>query len=376
MIRETFGLIFAGEEIIELRELVALRAVGALPIGGRYRVIDFPLSSMVHSGIRNIAVIADRNYNSLMDHLGSGKSWDLARKSDGLFILPPYSNRDNQGGYRGLVEALKGSMDYMRRAKQEYCVISGCHTIYNRVFDDMLQAHIDKGADITVLYNKSEQEPYVDNIRYEDVRFDIDRGGRVREVEFNPRTSKLRCFSMDTYIVRKDTLIYLVEESIARGEYFFVNNLIRGNLDRLNILGFEHKGYVSRIWSIPSYFKANMDFLDSGLQQSLFRSRNRILTKLKDEVPAKYSATANVKNSIIANGCVIEGEVENSVIFRGVFIGRGAVVKNSIIMEGSEIGENSELDNVVIDKNVAARSRCRLIGSKTFPVIIPKGATV
>ena len=376
MIREALGLIFAGEEIIELRELVDLRAVGALPLGGRYRVIDFPLSCMVHSGIRNIAVIADRKYNSLMDHLGSGKSWDLSRKSDGLFIFTPYSYRDIKGKYRGLVDALNGCMDYLRRAKQEFCIISGSHTIYNRVFDDMMQAHIDTGADITILYNRSDDPPAMDGIRFDDVRLDMDKNGRVREIEVNPHASKLRDLSMDAHIIRKDTLIYLLEESIARDEYDFTNNLIRNNLNRLNIMGFEHKGYVSRIWSIPSYFKANMDFLDSGLQQDIFRSSNRILTKLKDEVPAKYTATAKVKNSIMANGCVIEGEVENSVLFRGVFVGRGSSIKNSIIMEGSEIGEYAEIENVVMDKNVSVRNRCRLIGSEAFPVIIPKGAMV
>ena len=377
VIREAFGLIFAGEEIIELRELVDLRAVGALPIGGRYRVIDFPLSNMVHTGIRNVAVIANRNYNSLTDHLGSGKSWDLSRKSDGLFILTPFSNRDNSGNYRGIIDALKGSMEYIRRAKQEYCVLSGSHTIYNRVFDDMMQAHIEKDADITVLYNRVEDAASLGRgTRYEDVRLDLDKTGRVQEIEVNPAASPLRNFSMDTYIIRKETLIYLVEESISRGEYMFVEHLIRGNLNRLKVMGYEHEGYVCRIRSIASYYKANMDFLDAELQQSIFRSRNRILTKGKDAVPAKYTGDASVKNSIVANGCIIEGAVENSVLFRGVFIGKGARVKNSILLEGTEVGDYAELEHVVMDKNVSARNRSRLIGSADFPVIIRKGAMV
>jgi glucose-1-phosphate adenylyltransferase len=151
---DAFGLIYAGEQVFNLRELVDVRAVGALPVGGRYRVIDFPMSSMVNSGIRNVAVMASRNYNSLVDHLGSGKSWDLSRKSDGLFFLTPFANRDNPGLYRGAVEALKGGMDYLKRAKQQYCVFTGCRTIYNCIYDDMMDFHISSGADITMMYNK------------------------------------------------------------------------------------------------------------------------------------------------------------------------------------------------------------------------------
>ncbi|MDR0852594.1 MAG: glucose-1-phosphate adenylyltransferase subunit GlgD [Clostridiales Family XIII bacterium] len=377
MIRDAFGLIYAGEQIINLRELVESRAVGALPIAGRYRVIDFALSNMVNSGIRTVAIAANRNYNSLMDHLASGKSWDLSRKSDGLFLLTPYANRDNQGISRGMIDALKNSLGFIRRSKEQYCILTGSYTVFNRTYDDMMKSHVESGADITILYNRmAADHSGGDGDRFEDVRIKLAKNGVVTNIEINPGLSSLGCMSMDVYIIRKEVLIYLVEECFAKGEHHFVDNLLRGNLDRLKIMGFEHTGYVGRMHSVAAYYKANMDLLDADLQRSLFRSRNRIYTKVKDEVPAKYICDSKVSNSIVANGCIIEGEVRNSVIFRGVYIGKGTVVKNSIVLPNVEINDNAELENVILDKDVSVRNRSRLIGNPAFPVVIRKGAMV
>ncbi|MDR3071984.1 MAG: glucose-1-phosphate adenylyltransferase subunit GlgD [Clostridiales Family XIII bacterium] len=375
MIRDAFGLIFTGEQNVRLRELVELRAVGALPIGGRYRIIDFPISNMVNSEIRNVGVITNRNYHSLMDHLGSGKSWDLSRKNDGLFILTPYANRENLGIYRGWLDAMKGSMDYLRRAKQEYCILSASHSIFNMVFDDMMRYHIESEADITILYNKLSNENY-SGVRYEDVRMRFGRDGRLKQLEINPEISSLNLLCMDTFIIRKDTLIYLVEESVAQGWHYFVDDLIRGNMNRLKIVGYEHKGYVGRMHSVESYFDVNMELLDANLQKELFQGSHRIYTKVKDEVPAKYTADATVSNCIVANGCIIEGDVANSVLFRGVYVGKGAVIRNSILLPNTEVNNNAELEYVITDKNVSLRNRSRLVGDRSFPVFIRKGATV
>jgi glucose-1-phosphate adenylyltransferase len=375
MIREAFGLIFAGDQNIKLRELVELRAVGALPIGGRYRVIDFPLSNMVNSEIRNVGVITSRNYNSLMDHLGSGKSWDLSRKNDGLFILTPYANRDNAGLYQGWVDALKGSLDYLRRAKQEYCVLCGAHTIYNMAFDEMMRFHVENGADITVLYDKLSSENY-NGERYEDIRFRFDRKGNLVQMDTYNANSTLELACMDTFIVRRETLIYLVEACAAQGGHYFVDDLIRDNMGRIKIMGFEHKGYVGRMHTVAAYFGVNMDMLDPKLQKTLFRSDRRIFTKVKDEVPVKYMGDSNVTNSVAANGCIIEGTVENSVLFRGVYVGKGAVIKNSILLPGTEVYDNTEVEYVITDKNVSLRPRTRLVGDREFPIVIRKGATV
>jgi glucose-1-phosphate adenylyltransferase len=375
MIREAFGLIVAIEQNIKLRELVELRAVGALPIAGRYRIIDFPLSNMVNSGIRNVGVIASRNYNSLMDHLGSGKSWDLSRKKDGLFVLTPYASRDNQGIYLGWLDALKGSMDYLRRAKQEYCVLANAHMIYNMVFDDMMRYHVENDADITILYDRLSNETYAGE-RYDDTRLRFGKDGRLVQMETQSDLSSLGLVSMDAFIVRRETLIYLVEEAVAQGGHYFVRDLIRNNMNRLKIMGFEYEGYVGRMDSVESYFSVNMDMLDAQLQRKLFRGSHRIYTKVKDEVPAKYTADASVSNCLVANGCIIEGSVENSVLFRGVYVGKGAVVRNSILLPNSEVNNNAELEYVITDKNVSLRNRSRLIGDRSFPVVIRKGASV
>ncbi|MEA4854571.1 MAG: glucose-1-phosphate adenylyltransferase subunit GlgD [Christensenella sp.] len=375
MLRDTFGLIYAGEQNINLRELVYLRTVGALPVAGRYRTIDFILSNMVNSGIRNVGVIAQRSYHSLMDHLGSGKEWDLSRKNDGLFILPPFSSAENMGSYRGVVDAIKGVMSYILRTKQQYCVLSGSFTIYNRTFDDIVERHIDTGADITMLYNEEPQDAYKGE-RYNDVRLHVNVDGRVTDLETNASITDSTKVGMDTYVIRKDLLEYLVEDCASRGKYNFVSDLLMGNLNRLKIMAYEHKGYVGRLHSVASYYKLNMDFLDTEVQKDLFYSGNQIYTKIKDEVPAKYARSSKVKNSLVANGCVIEGEVENSILFRGVYVGKGAKIKNCIIMQNSEIYNNSNLEYVILDKSVNIRQGRRLIGDEGFPVIIRKGAIV
>ncbi len=375
MLRDTFGLIYAGEQNINLRELVYLRTVGALPVGGRYRSIDFILSNMVNSGIRNVGVIAQRSYHSLMDHLGSGKEWDLSRKEDGLFILPPFSSAENMGTYRGLIDAIKGVMGYITRSKQKYVVLSGSYTIYNRTFDDLVSYHIDTGADITMLYNREDAD-FFKGERFNDTRLHVNDSGRVIDLEINATTSDSSMIGMDTYVMRKDLLEYLVEDCMSRGKYNFVSDLLMNNLERIKIMGYEHEGYVGRLHSVASYYKLNMDLLNTDIQENLFYNGNQVYTKIKDEVPAKYMKSAHVKNSLIANGCIIEGEVENSILFRGVYVGKGTKIKNSIIMQNSEIYNNSDLEYVILDKSVNIRQGRRLIGDEGFPVIIRKGAIV
>jgi len=320
-------------------------------------------------------VIASRNYKSLMDHLGSGKAWDLSRKSDGLFILTPLSNRENTGIYRGKVEALKSSMDYIRKAKQEYCVLTSTGFIFNTNFDDMMRFHIESGADITILYHRVSKEHQVDD-QFDEIYLDIDDSGRVSSVQINPMLTGQGVLSMKTYILRKDMLIYLVEETFAKGGYKFSENLIRDNTDRLKIMAFEHKGYVGTLKSVASYFRLNMSVLDANIRGELFSAKNRIYTKVKDSVPAKYMENAVAKNVLVSNGCIIEGYVENSVLSREVHIGKGAVVKNSIILSNTVIYEGAELEYTVLDKNVNVRPRSRLVGNAAFPMVIRKGGNV
>jgi len=375
MIRDAVGIIHTGEEIPNLRELVDQRTIAALPIGGKYRAIDFPLSNMVNSDIRSVGVIVSRNYNSLMDHLGSGKVWDLSRKSDGLFILTPFAMREDPGIYRGEVEALKSSMDFLRRTRHEYCVLAGVTSIYNFNYDQMMRFHIESEADITVLYHTVEADYTVEQ-QYHEVFFDMSDEGRINGIEISPTSTSLTARSLKSYIIRKDLLMYLVDDCNSKGEYKFSENLLRNNLDRLKIMGFEHTGYVGMLKSVPAYYDVNMDMLNPKVREELFPEKNRIYTKTKDSVPAKYTQAADVRQSLVANECVIEGSVENTVLFRNVHIGRESKIKNSIILAGTVIGEGAELEYVILDKNVSIRPGSRLVGTSNYPVVIRKGALV
>ncbi|MCL1847285.1 MAG: glucose-1-phosphate adenylyltransferase subunit GlgD [Coriobacteriia bacterium] len=375
MIRDAFGIIYAAEEVPNLRELIDLRTIAALPIGGKYRAIDFPLSNMVNSDIRSVGVIVSRNYNSLMDHLGSGKEWDLSRKSDGLFILTPFARRENPGVYRGEVEALRSSIDFLRKTRHEYCVLAGASSIFSLTYDEMMRFHIDNGADITALYQRVPSGDQAEGQNNE-VFLDVSKEGRVQGIEIDPVSTTLTARSLKSYIVRRDTLIYLIDDCYSKGEYRFHENLLRNNLSRLKIMGFEHKGYVGVLRSVPAYFDINMDMLDPTVREELFSSNNLIYTKTKDSVPAKYTQAADVKQSLIANECIIEGTVENAVLFRNVHVGHGSKIKNSIILAGSVVGEGAELEYVILDKDVSIRPGSRLVGTRNYPVVIRKGAMV
>ena len=374
MTNNAFGLIYTGEANARLRELTFSRSVAAVPFGGRYRVIDFLLSDMVNTGISNVGLITQRNYHSLMDHLGSGKEWDLHRKRDGLFILPPFVTKDNTGMYRGTVDAIRSVLGYVRRSTQKYVILTGSHTLYNTTYDAMLRQHIETGAEITIMYNVEREFNRAD--QFDDLRLTMDETGRVTDLSLDPYfpTSSFR--GCDAYIMEKERLEYLVEEAASHGEYDFMRDVLVKNVDKCRIYGWRYDGYVARLDSVSTFYKHNMELLDPAIRMDLFNPRTPIYTKVKDEVPAKYTDTGRVRNSIVADGCIIEGEVENSVLFRGVHVCKGAVVRDSILMQACYVGESSTLSNVVMDKGVLILNGRNISGHKTYPVIIRKGTTV
>ena len=374
MTNNAFGLIYTGEANARLRELTFSRSVAAVPFGGRYRVIDFLLSDMVNTGISNVGLITQRNYHSLMDHLGSGKEWDLHRKRDGLFILPPFVTKDNTGMYRGTVDAIRSVLGYVRRSTQRYVILTGSHTLYNTTYDAMLRQHIETGAEITIMYNVEREFNRAD--QFDDLRLNMDETGRVTDLSLDPYfpTSSFR--GCDAYIMEKERLEYLVEEAASHGEYDFMRDVLVKNVKKCRIYGWRYDGYVARLDSVSTFYKHNMELLDPAIRMDLFNPRTPIYTKVKDEVPAKYTDTGRVRNSIVADGCIIEGEVENSVLFRGVHVCKGAVVRDSILMQACYVGESSTLSNVVMDKGVLILNGRNISGYKTYPVIIRKGTTV
>ena len=372
--KDTMGIIYTVENDFDLKDLTAKRSIAAIPFGGRYRVIDFALSNMVNSGITNVGIITQNNYSSLMDHLGSGKEWDLNRKRNGLFILPPYINDSNPGVYRGSIDAYHSIMGYIRKSSQKYVLLSGSHMVCNIDFNEAYDFHIEKGADITIIYKEEKSLSSEELRKYTLVRMKND--GKVWDMEVNPRMPKSSNIFMKMCIIEKGLLEYLVEECFARGQSDFIMDILLRKLDTLKIYAYPHSGYLGRIDSINNYYENSMNILNPEIRNELFFKPGRIYTKIKDKVPAKYLDTAIVQNSMIADGCVIEGEVYNSVIFRGVSIAKGAVIRNSIIMQGSVIHENALLEQVIVDKEVMIGSGRKLIGQKSYPVVIGKRAEI
>ena len=374
MIKDVFGLIYAGEENFNLRELVLARSVAALPVGGRYRVIDFPLSNMVNSGIRNVGIITQKNYQSLMDHVGSGKEWDLSRKTDGLFMLPPFDNAENTGIYRGISDAIRSNMSYIKRASQPYCLLVGSSTVHTATYNHMLKSHLEKKADITILYNVDNagegREPY------RDLRLFTDEDGWVTEMDYNFKYSSSDKVGMEVYLIHKSLLEYVIDRSIAHGHFDFVGDALMKNVKNLRILGIEHKGYVGRLDSVNAYYDMNLDMLRPEVQKDLFYTGRPVYTKIKDEAPVKYGQDAVVKNSLLANGCVIKGEVEDCMLFRGVRVGKGAKLKGCIIMQECDIDVNCSLEYIIADKNCHIREGRRLVGDPNYPSIIRKGSVL
>ncbi len=374
MIKDVFGLIYAGEENFNLRELVLARSVAALPVGGRYRVIDFPLSNMVNSGIRNVGIITQKNYQSLMDHVGSGKEWDLSRKTDGLFMLPPFDNAENTGIYRGISDAIRSNMSYIKRASQPYCLLVGSSTVHTATYNHMLKAHLEKKADITILYHADRDEE--NNERYRDLRLFTDEDGWVTEMDYNFKYSSSDKVGMEVYLIHKSLLEYVIDRSIAHGHYDFVSDALMKNVKNLRILAMEHKGYVGRLDSVNAYYDMNLDMLRPEVQKDLFYTGRPVYTKIKDEAPVKYGEDAVVKNSLLANGCVIKGEVEDCMLFRGVRVGKGAKLKGCIIMQECDIDANCSLEYIIADKNCHIREGRRLVGDPNYPSIIRKGSVL
>jgi len=370
----TMGIIITGGRNERLKEISVKRSVTAIPVGGKYRAIDFVLSNMVNSGISKIGVVTQYSSRSLMDHLGSGKEWDLDRRNDGLFVFPPYLEGDNIGMYRGSAEGMYNNLSFLKRSNDEYVIIATGNCVYSMVYDDLLQYHIDKEADITILYR--------DMVDYkeEDLKnlgiIELNEDGRITDFLEKPLHPKSTKGSMGVYIIRRTLLISLLEECAARGHYDFVKDILIRNLSSKKIYGYEYKGYWRSISSIPLYYQCNMELINPKVRAELFDDGGKVFTKVKDETPAKYNEEAEVKNSIVADGCIIEGTVINSVLFRGVVVKKGAVVKDSIIMQDSIIEEGAQLEYVVLDKEVAVSEGKALKGEATYPMVVGKGSRI
>ena len=376
---DVMGIVYTSKDDLTLRELTSQRAVAAIPVAGRYRIIDFTLSSLVNSNIHNVGIIAQKNYHSLMDHLGSGKDWDLHTRNNGLFILPPFLTRENGGEYSGVLDALKANFDYLRRSRQEFVILTNSDYIMNTSFEPMIQQHIHSGADITLMYKKATPEitEFSSSSKNNHCYLNVNGDNVVTDIEINPNAASYDNLYLNVMMIKRTMLMYLVDQVISHGSHDLYADVLRPYISSgsMKIMGFEEKGYYRRIETIRGYFNFNMDLLKPGVRTELFGG-NPVYTKTRDSVPTIYRGNAKVSNSLIADGCVIDGEVESCVLFRGVTVGKGAKLKNCVIMQDSYIEDDVELENVIFDKEVTIRSHGRLIGEKQYPIVIGKNITL
>lgn len=370
----TMGIILTGGKNSRLKELSMERSISAVPFGGKYRAIDFALSNMINSGIRNVGIPTQYNFRSLMDHLGSGKEWDLDRKTDGLFIFPPYLSEYGTGWYKGTADAMYANLTFLKRSNEEFVVINQGYAIYNMNYTEMLEQHVDKDADITIACRQMDDLPREELSHLGIVERDSDQ--KIIDFQEKPLNPKGNFASLGIYIIKRKLLIDLLEDSAAHGYFDFVKDILIRRLNELRLYAFEFKGYWRPLSTIQLYYRANMELLDPAVRFELFVKNGKIFTKVKDEPPAKYNEEAVVKNAIVADGCIIEGTVENSILFRGVRIRRGAVVRNSIIMQNAEVFENASLNNCILDKNVAISFGKQLNGDRNWPLIVGKNVSV
>lgn len=366
------GLVFANMHDTTLGDMTKNRTMGSVMFGGRYRLIDFPLSNMVNSGISEVGVITKSNYQSLLDHLGSAREWDLARKKGGLYILPPFGNVESTL-YRGRIEALYGAMSFIKHSRAKYVILSDCDVVTNIDYKPIVAAHIESGADITAVAHTGVYSS--DDIKTSTV-FNVDADKNVTSVLINPDISGTCTTSLNVFVMSMDFLIETVNDAMARGNVSFERNILQEKCRELKIKIYEYDNYFSKLNSPESYFKSNMALLEPENARKLFVPKRSIYTKVSDNAPVKYDLDSKVSNSLIADGCIIEGEVENSVLFRGVKVGKGAKVKNCILMQGTVVGDNAELNYLITDKNVFICENHILTSSPQYPMYVGKGASV
>ncbi len=368
------GIIFTGGQKPNMKDLVTKRSISAIPIGGKYRAIDFALSNMANSQIRKVGILTQYSFRSLMDHIGSGKEWDLDRKNAGIFMFIPFLAQGNEGWYKGTADGLVQNLTYLKRSTEKYVVMTSGNCIYSMDYRDVLEAHKKSGADLTVVYKDMSHVEGVDITNYGVVK--LDKNERIIDFQEKPKQSSGTLVSLGIYVIERELLIDLLVESDSKAKYDFVKDILIQKLDKLNIKGYRFDDYWRALNSVKMFYRCNMELIQPEISDRLFKDDWRIYTKVKDNTPSKYNEEAIVKESIVADGCIIEGEVYNSVLSRGVVVRKGAVVRNSIIMQDSIIENNVSLENVILDKRVTVKESRGLKGVPNHPVVIGKGETV
>lgn len=371
--KKVMGMIFANIHEGTLDSLTAMRTMGSVPFCSRYRLIDFPLSNMVESGVTKVGVITNANFQSLMDHVGTGKPWDLSRKNDGLFILPPF-NVGSATMWGNRIDAIYGNMGFLEQSNQTYVAMCDCNNVLSLDYEALFDRHEESGADITVVGVKAPMPDKIGSI----LCFDkVEEDGRITEMSLDRHDEAEIFHSVNIVIMKKYLLESLITTAHSKNEISFQRNVLMANVKSLKIYAYDATdSFVGTISSVQAYYDVSMKLLEKENRDKLFNADFPIYTKERDDMPALYGAESHLTNSLVADGCIIDGTVENSIIFKAAKIAKGAVVKNSILMQDTVVGENATLSYVIADKNVNIKNGVELSGAPTFPVTLSKGTRI
>ena len=367
------GIIFSYEKRSGLREMTEARMPASVPFGGRYRLVDFILSSMVNAGITDVGVVLQGNYQSLLDHLGSGKDWDLSRKHGGLRLLPAFADDNMISGlreYRGKMEALAGVRSYLEGIRQKHVVLADSDLIINIPLQDVYQAHIASGADITAVCTSNVDTN--ENMTF----FRLDEAGQVKETLF-PLRDRSGCHrSLEIYVLSKELLLNLVDECMSHDLTSFRGAVLQARASSLHIQGYVWDGYAAQIRTVKEYYDRSLELLDPSIRREVFPAGRPIHTKERNDASTYVDPAGVCCNCLVADGCTIEGTVENSILFRGVSVAKGAEVKDCILMQDTAVSRDAVLRHVIADKDVVVKEACTLMGTANYPMSIAKGSKV
>ncbi len=363
------GIILAGGSSNKMKELTRKRAAAAMPIAGSYRAIDFALSNMSNSHVPKVAVLTQYNSRSLNEHLNSAKWWDFGRKQGGLYVFTPTITADNNFWFRGTADAIYQNLDFLKKCHEPYVIITSGDAVYKMDFEKVLDYHIEKKADITVVCKELAEGE--DARRFGTVKVDEDM--RIQEFEEKPMFAKSNIISTGIYIIRRRLLIDMVEECVEDERYDFVKDILIRYKNLKRICAYKMDDYWSNIATVDSYYRTNMDFLKPEIRKHFFKEYPEILSKVSDLPPAKYNPGSNVKNSLIASGSIINGTVENSILFKKVFVGNNCVIRNSIILNDVYLGDNTYIENCIVESRDTIRANTRYVGEDGIKVVLEKG---
>ena len=366
------GIINGGDNENNFGGLCRHRPVYMLPFGGRYRLVDFTISNMVNNGIKSVAIYTGKKMRSTMDHIGNGNPWDLNRRFNGLFMFPPILEND-YGLYTGDIHQFHSTETFFKHAKEKYIFICNPDILAKVDLSDAFKTFMDTDADFTLIYKK-QTDPDGDFIRKD--KMIIDEEGNLKSMGLNLGTESEFNLFLEMGFVKKDIFLKLVRQSIERGDTNYLRDAMLQNVGEYKMNTYEFKGHVENISNLKNYYDANLNLLKDEIANELFHENGLVYTKSKDEPSTWYGKSSRVQNSIIANGCIIDGNVENSIIFRGVKIGKDAIIKNSIVMQKGIIENDSIIVNSILDKYTTVEAHARIAGSSTMPYVVEKNQVI